>query len=59
MKFDTVLGLKIDVMQESNNGEIPEEILGLLEKKKKWLEIRKIGKNLMKYEIIKKKRIYG
>ena len=34
MKFDTVLGLKIDVMQESNNGEIPEEILGLLEKRK-------------------------
>ena len=34
MKFDTVLGLKIDVMQESNNEEIPEEILGLLEKRK-------------------------
>ena len=34
MKFDTVLGLKIDVMQESNNGEIPEEILELLEKRK-------------------------
>ena len=34
MKFDTVLGLKIDVMQESNNGEIAEEILGLLEKRK-------------------------
>ena len=34
MKFDTVLGLKIDTVQENSNEEVSEEILELLEQRK-------------------------
>ncbi len=34
-KFDTVLGIEINKIQESKNEEIPEEITNLLEQRKK------------------------
>ena len=35
LKFDTVLGIRIDKEEEKNNLEIPEEVLELVEKRKK------------------------
>ena len=35
LKFDTVLGIRIDKEEEKNNLEIPEEVLKLVEKRKK------------------------
>ena len=52
LKFDTVLGLKIDEKEEKNNTQIPEEIIKLAEKRqqarqeKNWAESDKIREEI-------------
>ena len=55
MKFDTVLGLKIDTIQENNNKEVSEEILGLLEQRKAAREQKNWAKSDEIRDLIKEK----
>ena len=55
MKFDTVLGLKIDTIQENNNKEVSEEILGLLEQRKAAREQKNWAKSDEIRNLIKEK----
>ena len=55
MKFDTVLGLKIDTIQENNTEEVSEEILGLLEQRKAAREQKDWAKSDEIRDLIKEK----
>ena len=55
MKFDTVLGLKIDTIQERKNEEISEEITNLLEQRKIAREQKEWSKSDEIRDLIKEK----
>ena len=55
MKFDTVLGLKIDIIQENSNEDLPEEILGLLEQRKVARDQKDWGKSDEIRDLLKEK----
>ena len=54
-KFDTVLGIEINKIQESKNEEIPEEITNLLEQRKIAREQKEWSKSDEIRDLIKEK----
>ena len=57
-KFDTVLGIEINKIQERKNEEISEEITNLLEQRKIAREQKEWSKSDEIRDLIKEKRIY-